>query len=114
MTLLEPLILRWVWSPVGADGVPACAQYVRRWRMPVGPATPGGSALVLVEGYGGHVHALEQDPSLTVLDSLHMSTPAPAAVIAAHAAHGATAGMTVAQLMHHLGRVVHPVFSPDR
>lgn len=113
MDILEPIILRWVWSPYdAATKVPACAKYVRRWRVP--DFTPGGSCLVLVECRPGQLSALAADVALTVLDSLHLGTPAPAAVITAHAANGATAGMTVAQLMHRLAKAVHPVFAPDR
>lgn len=90
---------------------PVCAAYGSRWRCPMYPADPlTGCALVEMLTTSGQIDAAKTDPRIVVLGGMY--TAIPSQVASAYAGHGATAGMTLGQLLDALADT-EPIFAEE-
>lgn len=91
-------IKRWIYSPLGQQGVPLVAANCIQWRIPCAPPA-GQPALVLCEMLPGGLAAAKQNAELAVLPSRHSAEAIPAAVATGLKALGSRVGMTTHELL---------------
>lgn len=105
---------RWILSQFFYDSdyqmdLPVCAAYGGDWVCPTMPATPEGWALVQLLCNTHQLDAASSDSRIVICPVLADPSPLPSAVTDAYASWGATAGMSMAQLLAKLGQT-EPVF----
>lgn len=94
----------------GAHTIPVCSVYGGQWLIPSHPAAATDQVLVLMLTNPLPMAAAALDPRVLVMPYLWDPAPVPAAVTTAYAAMGATAGMSLAQLLAKLAQT-EPIFA---
>ena len=105
---------RWLLSTFFRDAsnklIPVASAYGHEFRVPVHPATDDGWALVEIWSAAHQLDAATQDDRIVLCPYLFDPSPLPDKVIAAYAAQGAKAGMSMGTLLASLAEI-EPIFA---